>query len=420
MKEMDKKKKLVPKLRFKGYTDSWKKGTIGDYYQNLRTGMTPSRTRPDYFKGNIPWISSGELNYGFIEKTTESITQEAIENTNLRIYPTNTLFIAITGLEAPGTRGKCAINKVPAATNQSCLAFEEIEDVSTLFLFQWYKKNGIWLYFNFAQGTKQQSFNNKLISGFTFNIPTLPEQQKIASFLSAIDEKIQQLTRKKELLEQYKKGVMQQIFSGKLRFKDKNGKAFPKWEVKRLGDVGEFKNGLNKDKNDFGFGSPFVNLMDVFGKKELNNQPFDLVNSNDSEKELYSMQKGDVLFIRSSVKRSGVGEAVVVNEDLPQTVYSGFLIRFRDNRKILDQKFKKYCFANYSFRKELLSYATTSANTNINQESLGFVKLHVPVVEEQKKIANYLSNLDNKIEIITNQITQTQTFKKGLLQQMFV
>ena len=88
--------------------------------------------------------------------------------------------------------------------------------------------------------------------------------------------------------------------------------------------------------------------------------------------------------------------------------------------KTLTQKFKKYCFANYSFRKELLSYATTSANTNINQESLGFVKLYVPVVEEQKKIANYLSNIDNKIEIVHKQITQTQTFKEGLLQQMFV
>src|SRR5687768_4097805 len=101
-KELHYKKKLVPKLRFKEFKGNWTRGTIGDYYQNLRTGMTPTRSRPNYFQGNIPWISSGELNYGHIEKTTESITSEAVKNTNLKIYPPNTLFIAITGLEAPG------------------------------------------------------------------------------------------------------------------------------------------------------------------------------------------------------------------------------------------------------------------------------------------------------------------------------
>ena len=60
--------KLVPKLRFNEFKGSWKKGTIGDYYENLRTGMNPSRTKPDYFKGTIPWITSGELNYGYIER----------------------------------------------------------------------------------------------------------------------------------------------------------------------------------------------------------------------------------------------------------------------------------------------------------------------------------------------------------------
>ena len=184
--------------------------------------------------------------------------------------------------------------------------------------------------------------------------------------------------------------------------------------------IGELKNGLNKDKKDFGFGSPFVNLMDVFGKSEIFSQEFGLVNSNEKEKETYNLLKGDVLFIRSSVKRSGVGETVIVQEDLLETVYSGFLIRFRDDRKSLAQEFKKYCFSSQSFRDKILSYATSSANTNINQESLNKINVILPCIGEQQKIANFLSSIDAKIENTKGELEKIQLFKKGLLQQLFV
>jgi type I restriction enzyme S subunit len=94
------------------------------------------------------------------------------------------------------------------------------------------------------------------------------------------------------------------------------------WEVKKLGEIGQFKNGINKSKEDFGFGFPFVNLMDVFGKYSLTgNEYFELINSNDAERESYSLTKGDVVFIRSSVKPSGVGLTAVVENDLHNTVF---------------------------------------------------------------------------------------------------
>jgi len=200
-----------------------------------------------------------------------------------------------------------------------------------------------------------------------------------------------------------------------LRFGEFSGE----WEEKRLNELGNFKNGLNKSKEDFGHGFPFVNLMDVFGKDVVKNENFDLVNANEKDLTLYNLKKGDILFIRSSVKREGVGETVLIREDLPNTTYSGFLIRFREKKDNLDLLFKKYCFKTKIFRNHLLSLSTTSANTNINQESLNRLKINLPLKLEQEKIASFLSSVDSKIEQLSKKKTLLEQYKKGVMQKFF-
>jgi type I restriction enzyme, S subunit len=109
-----------------------------------------------------------------------------------------------------------------------------------------------------------------------------------------------------------------------------------------------------------------------------------------------------------------------VNDNFEDTVYSGFIIRFRDKSDELTHLYKKYCFSSLGFRKELLSLATSSANTNINQESLSAIKLLYPCKDEQEKIVDFLTAIDQKIETVSLQIEKTEQFKKGLLQKMFV
>src|SRR5574343_64544 len=385
------KQALVPKLRFKDYGGEWKKTKIG---QILKIGSGKDYKHLD--TGIIPVFGTGGL----------------MTKVNKPLFSGETVFIG-----RKGSIDKPFYFNGDFWTVDTLFYTYNFNSSIPKFVYCLFQKIN-WYVHNEASGVP--SLSKKTIESIQINIPSIPEQQKIASFLSVVDEKIELLTRKKELLENYKKGAMQQLFSHKLRFKDADGKDFPVWEQKRLGDVGELKNGINKDKKDFGFGSPFVNLMDVFGKCELYNQHFELVNANEKEKQLYNLKKGDVLFIRSSVKRTGVGETVIIQEDLFNTVYSGFLIRFRDKENILYQDFKKYCFLSRQFRNELLSYATSSANTNINQESLNIINLNIPSIPEQQKIASFLSAIDDKIEAVNQQITQSQRFKKGLLQQMFV
>ena len=186
------------------------------------------------------------------------------------------------------------------------------------------------------------------------------------------------------------------------------------WEVRTLGALGEFKNGINKDKQDFGHGFPFVNLMDVFGVPKVStNSSIGLVNSSLEERQAYSLQSGDVLFVRSSVKPEGVGLTTLILEDLPNTVFSGFLIRYRD-KGVFENEFKEQCFQEASFRSRLIASSTVSANTNISQESLKSLKLAFPPNRsEQRAIAEALSDVDGSLAALEALIAKKRAIKQG-------
>jgi type I restriction enzyme S subunit len=189
------------------------------------------------------------------------------------------------------------------------------------------------------------------------------------------------------------------------------------WEVKKLGDLGELKNGINKDKDQFGFGFPLINLNDVFEINTDHDKDFSLVNSNEKERRDYSLNIGDVLFVRSSVKATGVGLTCVILNNIKDAVYSGFIIRFRDNH-YLDLHYKVHCFFEQGFRNRLLAKSTISANININQVALNSLQLPIPPILEQQKIAEILSTWDEAIANCKKTIKSIKSRNKGLAQQL--
>ena len=189
------------------------------------------------------------------------------------------------------------------------------------------------------------------------------------------------------------------------------------WEVKKLSQIGELKNGINKDKDQFGFGFPLINLNDVFEINTDHDKEFSLVNSNEKERKDYSLNKGDVLFVRSSVKATGVGLTCVILNDIKDAVYSGFIIRFRDNH-FLDLKYKVHCFYEQGFRNRLLAKSTISANININQVALNSLQLPIPPLPEQQKIGEILSTWDDAISICKTTINSLKDRNKGLALQL--
>ena len=409
----------APKLRFKEFDGYWSDSKLG---QLIGISSASRVFKEQWQTSGVPFFRTSDVVSIFKNKKNEKvyIPLELFEELSKKSGKIQKGDLLVTG---GGTIG------IPyLVENNEPLYFKDADLL-------WLKSSGIvegsFLY-NFFISPKFREYLKSIshtgtISHFTieqakvtpFQYPSKEEQTKIASFLSAVDEKISQLTQKHALLIQYKQGMMQKLFSQQIRFKADDGSEFGDWEEKLLSEIGFFKNGLNKDKESFGFGFPFINLMDVFGKKVVKTEKLGLVDANQKDLDNYDLKKGDVLFIRSSVKSEGVGQTALVIDDLPNTVYSGFLIRFRDSYG-LDLGFKKYCFMNNDFRLKLLAKSTTSANTNINQESLSALSIKIPCLAEQTKIANFLSAIDHKIEVVAQQIEQTKVWKKGLLQQMFV
>lgn len=198
--------------------DDWNVYTFDDLIEFCSSGATPYRGNKNFYTGSIRWITSGELNYCIINDTLEKISDEAVKRSNLKIHPAGTFLMAITGLEAAGTRGACGIVGQPAATNQSCMAIYPNEKLLSAYLYHWYVYNGETLAFKYCQGTKQLSYTAGLLRTIPLYIPNMVEEQAaIATILSDMDSELSVLEEKIAKIRDIKQGMMQQLLTGRIR-----------------------------------------------------------------------------------------------------------------------------------------------------------------------------------------------------------
>jgi type I restriction enzyme S subunit len=245
-----------------------------------------------------------------------------------------------------------------------------------------------------------KNITKKDVLGLEVIVPTLPEQRKIAGFLGAVDEKIAQLSRKKALLEDYKKGCMQQLFSQKVRLKDDEGNDFPDWEEKRLGETGKTFGGLTgKSADDFGAGARFITYLQVFNASQIYPKQCGFVEISAGERQ-NKVKRGDVIFTTSSETPREVGFASVVTTDMPDTYLNSFCFALRpDDATALLPEFSRYLFRSEGYRTKVIPLAQGSTRYNLSKTSFLKIWLYFPHPEEQRKIADFLSALDRKIDL---------------------
>ena len=233
----------IPALRFPEFEGEWeneKLGNIGDF----KGGGTPSKAVSEYWVGDIPWVSSSDIKEGDIHNIDISrfINEKSIKESATKVIPKGSiLFVSRVGV------GKLAVNKKEVCTSQDFTSLLSKTTNSYFLGYFFLARNNLLI--RFSQGTSIKGFTKSDIESLKLHLPSVPEQQKIADFLTTVDEKIQQLSKKYRLLSQYKKGVIEQIFSQQIRFKDDKGQSYPAWEEKRLGEFLSFKttNSLSRD-----------------------------------------------------------------------------------------------------------------------------------------------------------------------------
>ena len=272
---------------------------------------------------------------------------------------------------------------------------------------------------NRCTGTSYPAINSDSLSAIELRYPTSKDEQtKIANFLTAVDEKITQLTQKCQLLAQYKKGVMQQIFRQELRFKDENGQDFPEWRLEKLSDVIELHHGYQFRTTDFtSKGLAVIKIGDVINNNlNLDNLSF-IDSSRLNEFSKFQVKEGDILMSLTG----NIGRVVEVGK-LPFVVLQNYRVgKFvPHDDKVLSNKFIKHLLASDDVFGRFGQLSNQSAQANFGKQDMDKIIVKVPSMFEQTLIANFLSALDDKLTHTQNQLAAAKQYKQGLLQQMFV
>jgi len=404
---MTTKQALVPHLRFREFSETWKSSTLGDFV-TIKSGYSPSKYEL-FDKGDIPFFKVEELN----NSSKYQLNSRFYSKPSKSLLPKGAVIFPKRGAAILNNKIRIAGCDFHIDSNMMGL-FVDKEITSNEFLFYFITMTKL---SKIADTSTIPQLNNKHILPYRVHFPTLPEQEKIAAFLTSVDDRIDQLKRKKSLLQDYKKGVMQKLFSQELRFKDDNGKPYPDWEEKKLGEViHALRSGLSANQNQQRKGYK-VSRIETISNGNINLNKVGYVET-DKDISTYKIEEGDMLFSNiNSVKHIG---KIAYAKSIPD-LYHGMnllLIRFGKNHNSLFFYHLLRSIPLKHYFERICNQAVSQAS--INQSDLKKTPLTFPSLPEQTKIANFLSTLDQKIEQIDTQITQTQTFKKGLLQQMFV
>jgi len=412
----------VPQLRFSEFKKEW---VIKKNKELLSRVTIPVKVEKNQLYSQIGIRSHGKGIFYKVPVTGNDLGKKRVFWLKKNMFIVNIVFaweqaVAIT---TEKEEGLIASHRFPMYRS-----YEGISNINYLLHFYLTPKGKFLLGIASPGGAgRNKTLGQKEFEKLNFFIPSNEEQTRIATVLTAVDKRITLLQKKKEALEQYKKGIMQKLLTldtnGRpaLRFKAEDGNDYADWKEKTLGEIGITYNGLTgKTKVNFGMGKPYIQYVQIFKNSKIDVDNFGFVEIAENEKQ-NKVQYGDIFFTTSSETPNEIGTSSVLLNQVGDTYLNSFCFGFRP--KQLDElvpEFSQYFFRSELVRKEIVKLAQGS--TRFNMSKIQFMKLifYFPKKNEQKKIASFLSSIDKSIEKIAYQVETSRKWKKGLLQRMFV
>lgn len=405
-------KQLIPQLRFSEFEGVWKNDKLGNVF-TLFNGYAFSSSDSLKSDGAL-WVKIADV--GIDKMKTDNLSYlpyEYVEKYKKFVLSEGDYVVALT---RPILSSNLKIARIDEYFNNSLLnqrVAKLITENNSTFIYNLLKGNRLIKSIeNNIAGSDPPNLSPNDINHINLKIPSLPEQQKIASFLSSVDDKITKLTKKKDLLEQYKKGIMQKIFSQELRFKDDNAKEFPKWEKKKIKDIAKVVGGGTPSTTNDEFWDGEINWFTPTEIKfnSVSNSHRKITSLGLKKSSATLLPKGTILL----TTRATIGEVAIANEEC--TTNQGF-----QSLVVNSQNSEFFVFYLIQMNKnELYKRANGSTFKEISKKEIEKIKVVIPCLKEQTKTANFLSDIDIKIEALNTKIENSKAFKKGLLQKMFV
>ena len=394
--------KKVPRLRFREFTDEWQVKKLGDIF-NYKNGGAFENNLVD--QGLYKLITLNSINIdGNLKQKHKTVNRADwyLKKDDLVMVLSDVAhgnFLGLTDIIPEDDR--YVLNQRMGLLRQKDKSIN-LGFMRTLINInqKYFKLHG--------QGSSQQNLSKGDILKFKVIAPNKDEQEKIADFLTTVDERISGLQKRVELLQKYKKGMMQKIFTQEIRFKKVNGKDYPAWQEKKLVEVAAINPKTSSLPEEF----VYIDLESVVTGRLISKNKIKQLNAPSRAQRL--LKPDDILY---QTVRPYQRNNLYFNKNGQYVASTGYAqIRARANSRFLYQLVHTDNFVN-----KVLDYCTGTNYPAINSSDLGGILVEVPnSQEEQHKIAEFLTSLDDKIELTERELGQAKQFKKALLQQMFV